>query len=130
MEISGFGELEATLQKALDGSLKLRNQFVSQEAELLISHTKNNTPVDTGTLRNAWKRTRAADGKATVYNNTQYAAHVEFGHRIKTRSGKWSKTPSGKTRFVKGAKMFHRGMQEVQASFQEDAAKIMENLLK
>ena len=78
-EITGFDQLDAKLQSILDQSLAKRNKFVAQQAELLNGRVKDNTPVDTGTLRNGWHRSRAAKGAATVYNNTHYAGHVETG---------------------------------------------------
>lgn len=72
IHFNGFDEFIGKLEK-IDGSGVKVNQFVSQEAENLIGHVKDNTPVDTGRLRNAWKRTRAAKGTVTVYNNTDYA---------------------------------------------------------
>lgn len=117
VQFEGFDEFVAKLEKIDSSGTKL-NQFVSQEAENLIGHTKDNTPVDTGQLRNGWKRTQAAKGRVTVYNNTEYAAHVEYGHR--TRGGKG---------FVKGSKMLHRGMLQTGKHFQEDAAEIMKGLI-
>ena len=70
------------------------NQFVAQEGEVIRGKVQDNTPVDTGRLKGGWKRSRAVQGKAEIYNNVEYAAHVEYGHR--TRGGKG---------FVKGSKM-------------------------
>ena len=128
-DIFGFDQLEAKLQDILDRSPKVRDKFVAQEAELLEGRIKDNTPVDTGTLRNGWKHTKASEGSARVYINTRYAAHVEFGHRIK-RGGKWIRGPNGKVRFVKGAKMLHKGLQESEQTFKEDAGDIMKGLLR
>ena len=45
------------------------------------------TPVDIGTLRNAWKisniKKTGSGFEITVYNNTEYANYVEFGHRTR-----------------------------------------------
>ena len=107
-EITGFDQLDAKLQSILDQSLAKRNKFVAQQAELLNGRVKDNTPVDTGTLRNGWHRGRAVKGAATVYNNTHYAGHVEFGHRIRKRGG---------------------GLAETERQFKADAETIMEDLL-
>lgn len=128
-EITGFDQLDAKLQSILDQSLAKRNKFVAQQAELLNGRVKDNTPVDTGTLRNGWHRSLAAKGAATVYNNTHYAGHVEFGHRIRKRGGGWAKDRKGRTRFVPGAKMLHEGLAETERQFKADAATIMEDLL-
>lgn len=128
-DLFGFDQLEAKMQEMLDKTPKMKNKFVSQQAELLTGRVKDNTPVDTGTLRNGWHRTRAGKGTATVYNNTHYAAHVEFGHRIKKQGGGWAKDAKGRTRFVPGAKMLHKGLAETEKEFKADAETIMEDLL-
>lgn len=125
----GFDQLEAKMQEMLDETPKMKNKFVSQQAVLLEGRVKDNTPVDTGNLRNGWHRTRAGKGAITVYNNTHYANHVEFGHRIKTKDGGWAKDAKGRTRFVPGAKMLHKGLQETEKQFKDDAEAIMEKLL-
>lgn len=127
-DLFGFDQLDAKLQEILDETPKVKNKFVSQQAELLTGRVKDNTPVDTGTLRNGWHRTRAGKGTATVYNNTHYAAHVEFGHRIKKGDG-WAKDAKGRTRFVPGEKMLHKGLAETEKEFKADAEIIMEDLL-
>ena len=83
-EITGFDQLDAKLQSILDQSLAKRNKFVAQQAELLNGRVKDNTPVDTGTLRNGWHRSRAVKGAATVYNNsgTAYESAGAGGRRI------------------------------------------------
>lgn len=128
-EITGFDQLDAKLQSILDQSLAKRNKFVAQQAELLNGRVKDNTPVDTGTLRNGWHRGRVVKGAATVYNNTHYAGHVEFGHRIRKRGGGWAKDRKGRTRFVPGTKMLHEGLAETERQFKADAETIMEDLL-
>lgn len=128
-DVFGFDQLEGKLQEMLNETPKMKDQFVSQQAELLAGRVKDNTPVDTGTLRNGWHQTRASKGTATVYNNTHYAAHVEFGHRIKKRDGGWAKDAKGRTRFVPGAKMLHKGLAETEKEFKADAETIMEGLL-
>ena len=128
-DLFGFNQLEVKMQEILDKTPNMKNQFVSQQAELLNGRVKDNTPVDTGTLRNGWHRTRAGKGTATVYNNTHYAAHVEYGHRIKKRDGGWAKDAKGRTRFVPGAKMLHKGLAKTEKQFKADAEIIMEDLL-
>ena len=52
-----------------------------------------------------------------MYNNTEYANHVEYGHR----------TPKGG--FVKGRKMLHRSMVGFKSKFLNNTRVIMRNLL-
>ncbi len=123
METFGFDQLEEKLQDILKKSPAIRDRFVAQEAELLLGRVKDNSPVDTGHLRNGWKKTDSEAGSCTVYNNVEYAAHVEFGHRVKTKAGFTGKV-------VPGAKMLHKGLQESEQTFKEDAGDIMKGLLR
>lgn len=122
METFGFDQLEEKLQDILKKSPAIRDRFVAQEAELLLGRVKDNSPVDTGHLRNGWKKTDSEADSCTVYNNVEYAAHVEFGHRVKTKAGFTGKV-------VPGAKMLHIGLQDSQRTFQKDAAKILKELV-
>jgi len=115
---SGFDEWDeklASIQKK--GGVK-RNQFVAQEAEILMGHAKDNTPTDTGNLKNNWHRTRVNGGRCEVYNNTDYAAHVEYGHRIR-----------GTNHIVPGKKMLHLGQLQTAKAFKADAEEIVKELL-
>lgn len=53
---------------------------------------KKLTPVDTNTLRRSWYvgdiRKRGNEVEVTIYNNTNYADYVEFGHRTRDHK-KW-----------------------------------------
>ena len=80
------------------------------------SIAKAKTPVDTGLLRNSWKRTGVMNGKVEIYNNTEYANYVEYGHR--TRNGG----------YVKGRKMLHRSIVGMRSQFARNARIILRNL--
>lgn len=116
MELKGFDELYAQLDKIKNSQRKL-NKFVSQQGELLRGEVIERTPVDTSTLKNSWKRSRAAQSKCEVYTTTEYAGHVEYGHR--TRNGG----------FVKGAKMLHKAVLAHKKEFVENTKEIVKNIL-
>lgn len=119
IQFGGFDDFGEQLDKIAKMGTVRRNQFVAQEAEMILGKAKDNTPVDTGHLRDdGWKRTRASQGSVTIYNNVEYAAHVEYGHRVKNRRG----------RFVPGKKMLHRAMLQSSRTFRDDAKQIMENI--
>ena len=74
-QLKGLGGIvDSIIQEALE-------ECVAREMKM----TKKLTPVDTKTLREAWKITDVRkDGynfEVTLYNNTDYADYVEFGHR-------------------------------------------------
>ena len=76
-QLKGFGGIvDGIIQEALE-------ECVAREMRM----TKKLTPVATSTLRKAWRITDVKkDGdtyQVTLYNNTDYADYVEFGHRTR-----------------------------------------------
>lgn len=130
LKIEGLDELNKKLTETLKKMPEKRNNFLKQSAENLIRYTKEEIPVDTGALKNAWKKTNPYGGRIKVYNNTEYAAHVEWGHRIKKRNGEWAKDSSGKIKFVPGQKMLHKGVEEMKTNFVEDSNDILGEIFK
>lgn len=136
MELSGFGELNRKLARIAKEAPQKRDIFLMQEAELLKKRAQNNTPVSTsypghqgGRLRAAWKRTAPTNGSIDVYNNTEYAAHVEWGHRQKPGRFVPAIGKRLKKGYVPGKKMLHRGLDELKTSFREDAETILASIL-
>ena len=129
-EISGFDALDKKLDEIAKRSPQAIARFVKQEAELLKGDAAENTPVDTTNLKESWERSGVVSGVCTVYNNVDYAAHVEYGHRVRTRSGKWVKTSSGKTRVVPGAHMLRDAYKRAKLSLPEHAEEFLEELMK
>lgn len=126
---SGFDEFNEKLsQLAKDGQIEI-NRFAAQEAEVILGKAKDNTPTDTGQLKNGWQRTRAKQGTVTVYNNTEYATHVEYGHR--QESGRYVSAIGKRLKkdFVPGKKMLHRAMLQTGKTFRADAEAIVKGLM-
>ena len=124
MEFTGFGELQKKLSQIADDYPVVRDKALVQEAEVLVGRAKSNTPVDTGALRNSWKRTQPEGGAVEVYNNTKYVNHVEYGHRLKDR-----KTHKFK-KFVPGKKMLHIALDSIKATFKSDMQEILKGVFK
>ena len=122
LEFSGLDDLIGKLDEAEKRFPNASSAFLAQEAELVRRKAAELTPVDTGRLRAGWKASWARDGKVDVYNNTEYAAHQEYGHRVKVH-GKFT----GK--FVKGRHMLRDGLKESQETFKQDAADILKGLM-
>ena len=55
---------------------------------------------------------------------------MEYGHRVKNRRGEWVKDENGKIKFVKGAYMLNKGVEELRDNFEEDAKIIMDDIFK
>lgn len=94
-DFSEFEKLAKTFKKAVDERVIERfiQDFLLEMAMRSLRRIKKRTPVDTGELRRNWKVGRVVrQGSAYVveiYNNTDYASFVEFGHRYGADLTKW-----------------------------------------
>lgn len=94
------------------------NACVRQISEDIKSDTMELTPVDTGQLREGWKRSRVDWGRGEVYNETKYVRHVEYGHRKRNGTG-----------VVKGRKMLHTAVNNFKDEYPERVADVIEDIL-
>ena len=143
IRIDGLDEFARKMEEIAKKFPNERDKFLKMEAELIKGRAKNNTPVQNGQLQNAWERTEPIAGYIEIYNNTEYAAHVEWGHRQKKRwvpgywkNGYFNYDPKAKTgmmltnKFVDGAKMLHNAMDETKVEIRNDAKRILGGLFK
>lgn len=122
MEINGFDEFEKKLkflEKEYPEDLTL---FMKKEAEYCIGQAKKFTPVDSGNLKSSWRRKEDGDFTQIIYSNTDYAAHVEWGHRIIR-----GKRVVG---FSKGKKMLHKAMNRTKLRFYKDLNSMFKEVLE
>lgn len=122
MSIDGMDDWIKKLEKMREDFPKQTETFLKKKANEVIRETKRLTPVDTGTLRNAWQRENNGKFKQVVFNVTSYANHIEWGHRIV----RGKKTVG----FVKGRYMLHKGINRVKATFYKDLEIVYKNLIK
>ncbi|WP_320949424.1 HK97 gp10 family phage protein [Fusobacterium sp.] len=125
MELKGFKELDKILEEIKVKAPKSTEKFLMLQAEDLKKDVKELTPVDTGTLKNAWQREsgKKITGKKftqIVFNMTDYAAHVEYGHRI----------GRSKTKFVRGRFMLRTAVAMRQIKFYKDLKNFYGGLIK
>lgn len=121
MAIDGMDSWLKKLETLKKDFPKETGTFLYKKAEETIGYIKKYTPVDEGILRGAWFRENGGSFKQIVYNNTSYAAHVEYGHRIVR-----NKKTIG---YVKGYKMLHRGLNRTKLSFYRDLETVYKNLI-
>ena len=109
---------------------KETGKFLMKKTEETIGITKRYTPVDNGILIGAWQRQNGGSFKQIIYNNTSYAAHVEWGHRQEV--GRY--VPKLKKRlknpFVRGYRMLHKAMNRTKLSFYRDLGTVYKNLIE
>ncbi len=125
MELKGFKEFDKILDEIKTKAPQATEKFLMLQAEDLKKDAKELTPVDTGTLKNAWqrengKRLTGNTFSQIVFNMTNYANHVEYGHRI----GK------SKTKFVKGKFMLRKALNIRQTKFYKDLKNFYGGLIK
>ena len=125
MELKGFEKFDKILNEIKTEAPKATERFLMLQAEDLKKDVKNLTPVDTGTLKNAWQREsgKKITGKKftqIVFNMTDYAAHVEYGHRI----------GRSKTKFVRGRFMLRTAVAMRQIKFYKDLKNFYGGLIK
>ena len=133
--IEGLDELERKLAEAERRYRGAADRFLKQQAELLLGTVRGNTPVDTSALRSGWARTQPHNNMIDVYNNTEYAAHVEYGHRIPIRKkGDFVRDENGKKKYKKeivpGVKMLRKSVLQQKAMFRENAKAILGAMFK
>lgn len=125
MELKGFKEFDKILDEIKTKAPQDTEKFLIRQAEELKTDVKDLTPVDTGTLKNAWHREngKRLTGKRfsqIVFNMTEYAAHVEYGHRV----------GRNKTKFVRGRFMLRTAVAMRQIKFYKDLKNFYGRLLK
>ena len=125
MELKGFKKFDKILDEIKTQAPKSTEKFLMLQAEDLKKDVKELTPVDTGTLKNAWQREsgKKITGKKftqIVFNMTDYAAHVEYGHRI----------GRSKTKFVRGRFMLRTAVAMRQIKFYKDLKNFYGGLIK
>jgi len=129
MELKGFKKFDKILDEIKTEAPKATERFLMLQAEEMVGDLKNKnkilTPVDTGTLKNSWQREngkRLTGKKFTqiVFNMTDYAAHVEYGHRI----------GRSKTKFVRGRFMLRRAVAMRRIKFYKDLKNFYGGLIK
>ena len=125
MELKGFKEFDKILDEIKTKAPQATERFLMLQAEELKKDVKELTPVDTGTLKNSWQREngKRLTGKTfsqIVFSMTNYAAHVEYGHRI----------GRNKTKFVRGRFMLRTAVAMRQIKFYKDLKNFYGGLIK
>lgn len=120
MKLKGFDEFEKVIQGLKNDFPDSTETFMKQQGELFKADVKENTPVDTGALKNLWQRKNVGKYRQLIFNATSYSKDVEYGHRI----GK------GRKKFVKGRFMLRKAIEERRIKFYRDFEKFVGKLMK
>lgn len=93
VDVKQFEELQKRIEQLQKVDMDAFCKKIAKElAARLLRMVKQRTPVDSGFLRNNWRsdeRVSYNDGeyKITIYNATEYAVYVEYGHRTRNHKG-------------------------------------------
>nr|DAN39454.1 MAG TPA: putative tail component [Bacteriophage sp.] len=135
MKLKGFKEFGKILDEIKTKAPQATERFLMLQAEELKTDVKDLTPVDTGTLKGSWHREngkRLTGKKFTqiVFNMTDYAAHVEYGHRQKV--GRYVPAIGKKlvAPFVRGRFMLRTAVAMRQIKFYKDLKNFYGGLIK
>jgi bacteriophage protein of unknown function (DUF646) len=135
MKLKGFKEFDKILDEIKTKAPQATERFLMLQAEELKTDVKDLTPVDTGTLKGSWHREngkRLTGKKITqiVFNMTDYAAHVEYGHRQKV--GRYVPAIGKKlvAPFVRGRFMLRTAVAMRQIKFYKDLKTFYGGLIK
>ncbi|EQK42769.1 hypothetical protein C672_1713 [[Clostridium] bifermentans ATCC 638] len=138
MKIEGLEDLERTLENSSKNFEPEAKKALSRIGNTLLRKVKLKTPVAEdygGTLRRSWKMKYEERLVVSVINDSEYAPHVEFGHRTRLGKGGNSKNPKYKykpksdgIKFVEGRYMLTRSIEEVEKEIEEDLEIIIDNL--
>lgn len=79
------------IEKNNKKAIKMTNKKILSDG---LNIVVDKTPVDTGTLRGDWNF--EVDGnKGVLFNDLEYAPHVEYGHRLRGKDGKKRRVKKG-----------------------------------
>ncbi|MFW5436248.1 HK97 gp10 family phage protein [Paenibacillus apiarius] len=83
---NGFAEYAKQMKRMTELVEEETPTFVAQMGSRALAKTKKRTPVDLGLLRSGWRLSKVERAgnkwKVTLFNNTEYALYIEYGHRL------------------------------------------------
>lgn len=120
----GFDKELKRTKKLEDAFYKHSEKCLNDMVMILYRQSVKLTPVDTGNLRRSWQflpvkrsRTNCSGG---IYNNCEYAPHVNYGHRIKN-NGKYCG-------YVEGQYFQEHARELVKSSFDERKRQLISDI--
>lgn len=125
LDFGEFEKLAKTFNQALDERVieRFTRDFLMEMAMRSLREVKKRTPVDSGELRRNWKvgnvERQGGSLVVEIYNNTEHASFVEYGHR----------TGKDLTKWVEGRFMMTVSMKEIERDLPRYLEKRMKNLL-
>lgn len=126
MKLTGVDSLIKKLEVDID---KKTENLLKKTGAYILKDVKMNTPVDTGRLKRSWKMNRELH-QVTIYNNTKYAKHVEYGHRTRGAAKNLRYSPQTRTfssnarRVVPGRHMLRNSVKRGKLFLSKEMAEI------
>lgn len=111
-EINGLDNLIKNINNIQSNFHRELQSLIEKHGGILLRNTKMKSPVDTGQLRRSWELEKG-DLYVKLMNRTEYAIHVEYGHR--TRGGR---------NYVEGVYMLKTSFEKTEKDFTDDLEKL------
>lgn len=130
-EIKGLEGLEKTFEEAGKDIDKSCKKVINRVSGIVKAKAIMLTPVakeNGGKLRRNWHFKTKNSLEGIVYNNTEYALHVEHGHRTRQGTGKNPKL-NGKT-FIDGRYMLTKALEETSDEMEDIVFDMFDKLFK
>lgn len=127
MKIDGMKEFQRAIERMKTEFPRQTGQFMRRQALKVEREAKKLTPVDTGTLKSSWGFVNSGKGRGfyeqTVYNLSEYSAHIEFGHRVKAKGNFTDKV-------VLGRYMLKKAVEQVESEFEGEFKALVKKVMK
>lgn len=121
--MKGINEWLKKLERMEKELPEITERALNDEANEIISEVKKKKYKNpTGTLKNAWGKETTGTSQRTIFNDTDYANHVEYGHRI-VRLGKT-------VGHVRGKYTLYKAMKRSKKRFPKVLKTLIKNLFK
>lgn len=140
MELDGFNEFVDILNNAAKKLQDEGEAVVNRSGNKVLRKVKKLTPVastDGGTLRRNWTFEKSSNFEGVIQNPTEYAPHVEYGHRTmlgfggKSQNPKYKYVPKpGGIKMVPGRFMLRRSIDSVSKTFFKDVEALINNIFE
>lgn len=130
MGVTNYGYREAAKKwaQAQTTFQAFASYYTAQAASEFKKVAAKNSPVETGHLRRSWEvgpvERDAKTMRASVYNTTNYAIHVEYGHRI-IRNGKYVGYVPAQYFFARSLSQFRPMFRQIAKDCQRDINKAL-----
>ena len=133
--VNGLDEFIKDIESMAKDMPKVSKKMMNTIGEVAKGEIKQVTPVDIGELRNKTFFRTISPTEVVVFNNTPYAAAVEFGHRTRLGTGKkssrlYSKNGTRSKKYIQGQYFMKRGINNAEKKIPTIVKAVLSKVIK